>query len=560
MPIDKTRYRRRTVKPISEATATILRLLSQMPFASVAELAARRELSGMSRASVDARLDLLCKRDYVGCVVRGWRQRKKARFFLYGKGVNGARAGDGVPQNWSDTEQALRRLLRQGPMIELAYDVAPRLFGSNAVVDNWREGYPLSRFWWLSQGPVSAVAEYDPGLPGKDSGERLLVPYIWYGIRPKRNRLPVEPAHFLSGVRTDPTDYAEPPAQPCGVVILAADRLAGLRARLDLPPGIPRAIVTAKDRHGGSLIESMDPIGRVDRIIGVGTPPKNAGHPENIDEFAAQDAVLSTVMGSTDYLFLRTIEEWQGCNIRQLAGLCGHPESAIKGLVARFAAAGLVEWGDDSLLYPTEVVRSFAEERDRLARRKSRGRAGAERSPSGKRREHMRRHESGVIELALCFKTQMLFAGAGWRLTVNYPARTQMKPDLWVLIPLGDGRAMWHAVEYERSAISWKAIKRKLRPYLVAWDLGQAQPLLVVCHTEAAARRFEELGRDLPMLVGVCQDVLKRPYHGEESPWRRDGSRVDIDHLQRIPLWSRSHAERMQYLLVERTDLELERS
>ena len=273
----KTRDRRRTVKPITARMDMILRLLSEMPLASVSELGARSELAEISRPSVDAHLALLCQRDYVGSFSRGWCQRNKQRFFLHEKSVARVTVDDGIPTEWSDTEVALRRLLQQGPMVELAFDVAPRLFSSNAVAENWRNGFALERFRWLSRGPLSALAEYEPDLPGDDSGARLLVPFIWYGLRPKRNPFPANSAQFLSGIRTYDAHDSNMPARPCGVVILAADRLAGLRARRDLPPGIPKAIVTIKDRFGGALIESMDPVSRLDQVTGSGTPPKNAG-------------------------------------------------------------------------------------------------------------------------------------------------------------------------------------------------------------------------------------------------------------------------------------------
>ena len=113
----------------------------------------------------------------------------------------------------------------------------------------------------------------------------------------------------MNGISTEGTDNSGIPSKPCGVAILTADRLSGLRARRDLPPGIPRSIVTINDRCGGALIESMDPVSRLDQVTGSGTPPKNAGRPENIHTFLAQDSVLSTVLGSTDYLVLITIEE-----------------------------------------------------------------------------------------------------------------------------------------------------------------------------------------------------------------------------------------------------------
>ena len=58
------------------------------------------------------------------------------------------------------------------------------------------------------------------------------------------------------------------------------------------------------------------------------------------------------------------------------------------------------------------------------------------------------------------------------------------------------------------------------------------------------------------MLVAVYRDVLKSPFRGEESRWRSGATRTDIDHLQDVPLWSKDHRGRMQYLLVERTDLD----
>ena len=182
---------------------------------------------------------------------------------------------------WSNSQIALRRLIRQGPLIELAYHVAPRLFDSNAVVGAWRNGFGLTRLRWCSRGPLSALAEYETDLPGDDlEAFRLLVPVLWYGLHPQRNPFPAESVQLLSGISTEGADGPRSPAKPCGVMILAGDRLAGLRARLDLPPGIPRAIVTVKNRFGGDLIEPMVPQSRVGRVLGVGALPKNPGRPE----------------------------------------------------------------------------------------------------------------------------------------------------------------------------------------------------------------------------------------------------------------------------------------
>ena len=120
-----------------------------------------------------------------------------------------------------------------------------------------------------------------------------------------------------------------------------------------------------------------------------------------------------------------------------------------------------------------------------------------------------------------------------------------------------DGRAMWHAVEYERSATSQGSIERKLRPYRRALQMGEGQPVLMVCETETAAARFAALGPELPMSVSVYREVLGSPFAGQASPWSYQGKAVDIDHLCRVPLWSREHRDRGEYLLVERTGMQL---
>ena len=168
----KTRDRRRTVKPITARMDMILRLLSEMPLASVSELGARSELAGISRPSVDAHLALLCQRDYVGSFSRGWCQRNKQRFFLHEKSVARVTVDDGIPTEWSDTEVA-PQAAATGAHGRVGLRCRSTLFSSNAVVENWRNGFPLSRFRWVSRGPVSAVAEYEPNLLGGRLGGKI---------------------------------------------------------------------------------------------------------------------------------------------------------------------------------------------------------------------------------------------------------------------------------------------------------------------------------------------------------------------------------------------------
>ena len=182
--------RLRLAADLSPEQKTILGLLREVPFISVADLAKRRELLGWSRASIDNHLQGLFDRDYVDRVEMGWTQKAKRRHFLVSKGNAAATGISGKPTEWAETELALRRLSNQGQLLEMSYDTAPGLFSSGAVCTPWRRSFPLVRWRWVSRGPVSAVGEYDMTPPGHALTARLNVPFAWYGFRPKPNPLP----------------------------------------------------------------------------------------------------------------------------------------------------------------------------------------------------------------------------------------------------------------------------------------------------------------------------------------------------------------------------------
>ena len=239
-------------------------------------------------------------------------------------------------------------------------------------------------------------------------------------------------------------------------------------------------------------------IGHVDKT------PVRIGQPDRIKRYLKNDPVQANVLGKTDHLILTAVEQWPAGSVDQIARLCGHPPSKVRKVVRRFEQAGLVEGDQHGRLYPTAVIRAFAEDRDRLGHRKTRGRAGAERSPSGTRRAHMSEHESGVVEIAARFKEEGILAAAGWRMIINDPYRTQIAPDLWALIPLNGEWSVWHAVEYEKTAIEESRILEKLRPYRVALGMGTGHPLLMVCETQKAAGSLAETCRCASACIAAC--------------------------------------------------------
>ena len=89
--------RLRLATDLSPEQKTILGLLREVPFASVADLAKRRELWGWSRASIDNQLQGLFDRDYVDRVEMGWSQKSKRRHYLISKGNTAVEKISGKP-------------------------------------------------------------------------------------------------------------------------------------------------------------------------------------------------------------------------------------------------------------------------------------------------------------------------------------------------------------------------------------------------------------------------------------------------------------------------------
>ena len=228
--------RLRLAADLSGEQMAILDLLREQPFSSVADLVKRHEFQGKSRAGIHRHLQGLFTRDYVDRIEMGWTQKAKHRYFLISKGNTAVERISGKPTEWAETELALRRLSTQGQLLEMSYDIAPGLFSSGAVCTSWRCSFPLVRWRWVSRGPVSAVAQYGVTHSGNALTARLLVPFVWYGRRPKPNPLPKNGAQWLDAIVAGLDDQTGSHILFGGVVILAPDRLAGMRARRDLDP------------------------------------------------------------------------------------------------------------------------------------------------------------------------------------------------------------------------------------------------------------------------------------------------------------------------------------
>ena len=290
--------RRKNEEDFLEEITAVLSLVWQMPLGSVTDLLKFPNTDLASRATLISRLDWLERRDYIGSETVGWVRRRCRRFYLHAKGVYWVMKRLGVPLEWAVTEEGLWTLRFQMPALETLYPLLPDLWRSGAVASASQGDWQLVKLSLLGTGNILALAEYGRPDPAPEAGDRRIVAFVWYGVRSPRGSV----AKDLSDVMTK---VGGPKPVISGVVIIAADRFAGMCVRLDLDLELPRAIVTVD----GEVVEQLDemiPSGPIPPIYQRGL---RLGSPENLASRVADDPALSALVRRTDYTILRTHED-----------------------------------------------------------------------------------------------------------------------------------------------------------------------------------------------------------------------------------------------------------
>ena len=525
--------------------------ISQMPLASAKNLS---DIGFFPLGKIHRLLQEIVDYGCIGRLELGVGRRKTSRYFLHRKGIGCL--NQGLPlifrYAWQVTEPALERFICRLRMKEAIYDVATRILQSNAVrtpafFDTTPDGAEskamfnadmrLVRFTWLRSGPVHAIAEYRDR-----DGETCNLPFLWYGLHHGPDPLPSAISELFAGLKTAPDAlwYGEP-ASPGGLVIVAIDRLAAFRARTQLAPQLPTAIVDAS----GNLIETLTPMRPYGALIETTVLPGPLGVPENLDRVVQNDATLAAVCGVPKNAAFEWIENWPGSRTTEVAEGIGQPRSAVRAIVDELIAAGLVRRYQGAF-YLDRAGLIAAAKRDRVSYQTVSKRLMGYLKDA--RCRHMKKHDLAVVRLALKFKKAGWFVAPGWRHLFNLANKTQVDPDLWLLLPIGDGRGIWTCVEYERSATDDSKIDGKIGPYRTLLLEGQATPMLMVTEEREPAEIFASRGDDIPMLVATHDDVISGPWYGPESVWRFRGATVDIGHLMTV-------VERPD--LVERIDAQI---
>ena len=467
-------------------------------------------------------------------------------------GIDRVRERFSLPMAWQVTETALREHVRRLRLYEPVTRLMPTLFRSGAVRtpaafamepgDDPDEialdfSATLEGFTWVRdilESLVHAVARYRTA-----GGDPVWVPVATVGLHHGAIPHPADLGDLYAALDTMPDfQYGLTPASPPGVLFVVADLLAGLAVRLSFPAHLPKGIVDAE----GHVIEQLDPVAPVGRVLEPGDDPGPVGRPEEIEAWFHAEMSLSAMQGVPQRRVFEWINSFPGSAQGVLASGIGHPPSKVKEVLRAFGDAGLVADLDERA-YLELKGRSAAAGRDRQHPNTVHNRLGIYTRPDSSYRRDQREHDHGVARLAAIFRKAGIQAEAGWRLEIIYDDGRQIRPDLWALIPAGGGWAMWHAVEYERSALAESQIPGKLRPYReAARDKGAPWPMLMVCGQGrlgekgraadfTAARRYMEQGDDLAMLVMPTHQAVSGKLVAPGATWLWQNSYVPITHL-----------------------------
>lgn len=533
--------------------ALILYWIWQTPWASVGDLVSHGLLTAQR---VSELLTPLADSGYVvACSLCSTRYRQR-RYALTLKGTRFVRERFRLDLAWQVTREGLERLSRYAPFLELAYPLAPRLWRSTAVQPLRYKLTPdperddevefggqtlIYSFIWVSNDQVHALGRYV-----NPSGDEVTIPFVWYGSQHGARPLGDGTLRsvFRGLVLPDHPDYTGAPASPAGVVVLCADGLAALRVQRQFAPDIPRAVITSDKKV---VVETLRPVPPRGRFRMIEQPAGRIGVPDGIRGWLADSPHGETLSSAESNRIFRWVEWYQGSLTSHVAmGAKVRNDMARQALDLMIQHDLVVEL--EKGFYLGNAGITFVSQRDRIHIQTVKSLFATYIAEDGKYRRQQRRHDRGVAKLAIRFQKLGLVAVPGRRMVLNFPDLTQIKPDLWVAVPRGDGSVLWIAVELEYSAKDDGKITSKVVPYRLAlFEAGEAVPCAVVTGTPEAAQRFTQLGDDLPMLSALEKEFHKGSLQDRMWHWR--GQCVPLSHLLTLAQGDG---------LIQRTDRKLE--
>ena len=505
----------------------------QCPFSSASDL---EKCTDFGASRVTTWLQNLFDHGFIGKLRVGSLLQAQDRFYLQQKGFYHLIERLRLEMEWPDTEAGLVAVRRFLPIAESLYPLSSRLFSIGAVdplpvllpagrsqqspIFCLDQDTKLELFRWLRSGKAAvrtAIGDYRT-----TDGHELQIVFVWQGLQHRNESLAQTSEEVYDAMKWIPDPLYGGLPRPAGLVIVVPDQLGALRVQTQLEPAIPFGIVDQEQR----VIRPMQPAYPQGWLLPLEEPELKLGRISLLPNRIAKDPGLAQVSNVPTHRALRAVELIPRLNQTGYGKFLKANRQDVAKALTSLKEAGLIkEYGG---LYELDNRgQTFVARLDRTSLKTVRGRY--------RTGNDQPLHKRGLARIALRFRQEGIDVAPEWRFVCNIENLAQVKPDLWVLIPRGDGTFVWYAVEYERNAqteTQWPEKQDQYRAFLRA---KFPIPCLMICETSEAARVCENVGSDLPMLVCTYKDFLGWNFGGEESIWRHNGAAVDMSYLPKEP-------------------------
>lgn len=474
-----------------------------------------------------------------------------ARFSLTRPGIQYVREQCDLLLEWQATERGLEELKGLFRFVDATYHVVIRFFQSNAAllpstlpIDpsddpeliHLNEKTRLMQFHWLRTRKRGfrphALAHY----LSEDSHTVTLPTYLYGYPHRARKPLPGLPGLYGDLPTTPSLWYGSKAASPLGPLVLAIDPFAAHCAQTELVLDLPSAIITTDME----VYRQLDPVLPFGKVAVAGNKARTIGWPETVIE---RDAVAAALNGSTNRKIHEFIENFPAALRNQVAVEVGRGRDEVKSVVDSWLKEDLnifQNFDNQRPLYLGRVGNDASKKRERLDESDFPSDHSTYLKPDGKYRRQQEGHNRALVEIHLRCGELGIFSVQGRRRIINLPeANTRVAPDLYVRLPLGYGKFLWVALEFERSATSTDSMENKRRGYLALRERSRLLRVLLITDKDTQGRmtaqeradRLEAMFGDFPILTTTLAQFLSGPSFGPESVWRSKGQKVSLDYL-----------------------------